>query len=76
MTGVVIFVLVVPKVMAAVPFPVLRIAKRNARVGVLGSSCNAVDAELVRSSLKVGLRIFKESMIFLSNETVKLSYVF
>lgn len=61
--GVAILELVVPKVMAAVPVPVFRIATRNARVGVSGISCRAADAEVVRSKRYVGDRIFRESMI-------------
>jgi hypothetical protein len=74
--GVAILESVVPKVMAAVPVPVLRIATRNAMVGVSGISCKADDAEVVRSNRKVGERIFKESMIILEIEMFKLSYVF
>jgi len=48
--GVAILVSVVPKVMAAVPVPVLRMATRNAKVGVSGISCRAADAEFVRSN--------------------------
>ena len=48
--GVAILVSVVPKVMAAVPVPVFRMATRNAMVGVSGISCRAVDAEVVRSN--------------------------
>lgn len=48
--GVAILESVVPKVMAAVPVPVLRMATRYARVGVSGISCRAVDAEVVRSN--------------------------
>jgi hypothetical protein len=48
--GVAIFESVVPKVMAAVPVPVFRMATRNAMVGVSGISCRAVDAEVVRSN--------------------------
>ena len=47
--GVAILESVVPKVIAAVPVPVFRIATRNARVGVSGMSCRAADAEVVRS---------------------------
>jgi hypothetical protein len=54
---------VVPKVMAAVPVPVFRMATRNARVGVSGINCRADDAAVVRSKRYVGERIFKESMI-------------
>jgi hypothetical protein len=66
----------VPKVMAAVPLPVLSKATRNARVGVLVINCNASDAPVVRSKRNVGERIFKESMIILVIEMFKLSYVF
>ncbi len=48
--GVAILESVVPKVMAAVPVPVFRIATRNARVGVSGINCKADDAEVVRSN--------------------------
>jgi hypothetical protein len=48
--GVAMLESVVPKVMAAVPVPVLRIATRYARVGVSGISCRAADAEVVRSN--------------------------
>ena len=48
--GVAILLEVVPKVMAAVPVPVFRMATRNARVGVSGISCKADDAEVVRSN--------------------------
>jgi len=48
--GVAILVEVVPKVMAAVPVPVFRIATRYARVGVSGINCNADDAPVVRSN--------------------------
>jgi hypothetical protein len=48
--GVAILESVVPKVIAAVPVPVFRIATRNARVGVSGISCKADDAEVVRSN--------------------------
>lgn len=61
--GVAILDDVVPKVMAAVPVPVFRMATRNARVGVSGISCRADDALVVRSKRYVGERIFKESMI-------------
>jgi hypothetical protein len=50
MAGVAILVDVVPKVIAAVPVPVFRMATRNARVGVSGINCRAVDAEVVRSN--------------------------
>jgi hypothetical protein len=49
--GVAILESVVPKVIAAVPVPVFRIATRNAKVGVSGISCKEADAELVRSNL-------------------------
>ena len=74
--GVAILVEVVPKVMAAVPVPVLSIATRNAMVGVSGISCKADDAAVVRSNRNVGERIFRESMIILVIEMFKLSYVF
>jgi len=74
--GVAILDDVVPKVMAAVPVPVFRIATRNAKVGVSGISCRADDAPVVRSNRYVGERIFKESMIILVIEMFKLSYVF
>ena len=74
--GVAILVEVVPKVMAAIPEPVLSKATRNAKVGVSGISCRADDAAVVRSNRKVGERIFKESMISLVIEMFKLSYVF
>jgi hypothetical protein len=61
--GVAMLELVVPKVIAAVPVPVFRMATRNAKVGVSGISCSAADAEVVRSKRYVGERIFKESMI-------------
>ena len=48
--GVAILESVVPKVMAAVPVPVFRMATRYARVGVSGISCRAADAEVVRSN--------------------------
>ena len=48
--GVAMLELVVPKVMAAVPVPVLRMATRYAKVGVSGISCRAADAEVVRSN--------------------------
>jgi hypothetical protein len=48
--GVAILELVVPKVIAAVPVPVFKMATRNARVGVSGISCKADDAEVVRSN--------------------------
>jgi len=48
--GVAILELVVPKVMAAVPVPVFRMATRYARVGVSGINCRAADAEVVRSN--------------------------
>jgi hypothetical protein len=48
--GVAILLAVVPKVMAAVPVPVFRMATRYARVGVSGISCRAADAEVVRSN--------------------------
>jgi hypothetical protein len=50
MAGVAILVEVVPKVMAAVPVPVFRMATRNAMVGVSGSSSKADDALVVRSN--------------------------
>jgi hypothetical protein len=53
----------VPKVIAAVPVPVFRMATRNARVGVLVINCNASDAAVVRSKRNVGERILRESMI-------------
>jgi hypothetical protein len=74
--GVAILLAVVPKVIAAVPVPVFRMATRNARVGVLVINCNASDAPVVRSKRNVGERIFKESMIILVIEMFKLSYVF
>jgi hypothetical protein len=74
--GVPILESVVPKVIAAVPVPVFRMATRYARVGVLGISCRAADAAVVRSNRKVGERIFRESMIILVIEMFKLSYVF
>ena len=61
--GVAILVEVVPKVMAAVPVPVFRMATRNAMVGVSGISCRADDALVVRSKRNVGDRILRESMI-------------
>jgi predicted TIM-barrel enzyme len=63
MAGVAILESVVPKVMAAVPVPVFRIATRNARVGVFVISCSAADGEVVRSKRYVGERILRESMI-------------
>ena len=48
--GVAMLESVVPKVMAAVPVPVFRMATRYARVGVSGMSCRAADAEVVRSN--------------------------
>jgi hypothetical protein len=48
--GVAILESVVPKVIAAVPVPVFKIATRNARVGVFGISCKADEAEVVRSN--------------------------
>ena len=74
--GAAILVEVVPKVMAAVPVPVFRMATRYAKVGVLGSSSKADDAPVVKSNRYVGERIFKESMISLVIEMFKLSYVF
>ena len=50
MAGVAILVSVVPKVMAAVPVPVFRMATRNAMVGVSGINCRAADGEVVRSN--------------------------
>ena len=65
-TGTVMFELVVPKVIAAVPVPVFRTATLEARVGVLGVSCKPVVVALVvRSSEKVSLSNFKEGMIVL-----------
>ena len=61
--GVAILDAVVPKVMAAVPVPVFKMATRNARVGVLVINCKASEAAVVRSKRNVGERIFKESMI-------------
>jgi hypothetical protein len=61
--GVAILESVVPKVMAAVPVPVFRMATRNARVGVFVISCKAADGEVVRSKRYVGERILRESMI-------------
>ena len=48
--GVAILDDVVPKVMAAVPVPVFKMATRNAMVGVLGSSSKADDAPVVKSN--------------------------
>ena len=48
--GVAILDDVVPKVIAAVPVPVFRMATRYARVGVSGSSSKADDAAVVRSN--------------------------
>ena len=61
--GVAILDEVVPKVIAAVPVPVLSMATRNARVGVSGINCKADDAAVVRSKRYVGDRILRESMI-------------
>ena len=48
--GVAILESVVPKVMAAVPVPVFKMATRNAKVGVSGINCKAADADFVRSN--------------------------
>jgi hypothetical protein len=61
--GVAMLESVVPKVIAAVPVPVFKIATRNAKVGVFGISCRADDAAVVRSKRYVGDKILRESMI-------------